>query len=95
MQAVTLYTGQDSGQTIITTRIFWEENSMKDLPRSYFERRLLEERRAAASASNKIVKLTHLSFTHLYEARLSASYRTSPSMTAFNAPKTLEENTDD
>jgi hypothetical protein len=68
------------------------EDLMKDLHRSYFERRLTEERLAAVSCSDAIAKLTHLSFAQLYEARLAASFQTQPtSMADFAIPTPLEE----
>lgn len=47
---------------------------MMDKHRSYFERRLIEERAAANGARDPLVKLAHLGFVQLYEMRLSPEF---------------------
>lgn len=47
---------------------------MMDKHRTYFERRLIDERVAAAEARDPLVKLAHLGFVQLYEMRLAPSF---------------------
>lgn len=57
-------------------------HTIMDRDRSYFERRLVEERVAAANALDPFVGLAHLAFVRLYKERLaeSAPSPQSPSM---------------
>lgn len=48
-------------------------NTMMDRHRTYFERRLVEERLAAANASDPFAGLAHLAFVRLYKMRLAES----------------------
>lgn len=46
-------------------------NTMMDRHRAYFERRLVEERLAAANADDPFAGLAHLAFVRLYKMRLA------------------------